>query len=150
MKLSTKGRYAVMAMIDITQNANGSPVALYDISQRQQISLSYLEQLFSKLRKNGLVVSVRGPGGGYKLAANAQDIDISTIISAVDEPITAMGCDKNSDNTEGCCNGNHCVAHSLWSELTSFLHKWLRNISLADVRDGNFPAYDLIAPSKAD
>ena len=100
MKLSTKGRYAVMAMVDLASTSKGQPVALADIAERQEISLSYLEQLFAKLRKGGLVKSVRGPGGGYLLGRGTEDVKISDIILAVDEPIKATLCRPNS--SAGC------------------------------------------------
>jgi len=113
VKLSTKGRYAVMAMVDLACNSNGSPVALADIADRQEISLSYLEQLFGKLRKGGLVKSVRGPGGGYLLARPAPQTRVSDIILAVDEPIQTTRCTPGSP--AGCHNHKgRCLTHDLW------------------------------------
>lgn len=132
MKLSTKGRYAVMAMVDLTRNSSGSPVALADIAERQEISLSYLEQLFAKLRKGGLVRSVRGPGGGYLLAHTADATRISDIILAVDEPIRATRCAPGSPS--GCrSNKSRCLTHDLWEELGNQIHLYLSSVSLADV-----------------
>ena len=122
MKLSTKGRYAVMAMVDLAQNISGKPVNLAEISDRQAISLSYLEQLFSKLRRAGLVKSVRGPGGGYRLAERAENIRISEVILAVDEPIRTTGCMPGT--TAGCIRkSSRCMTHDLWEELgLSLIH----------------------------
>lgn len=132
MKLSTKGRYAVMAMVDLASNSKGSPVALADIAERQEISLSYLEQLFAKLRKGGLVRSVRGPGGGYLLAHRVEDTRISDIILAVDEPIRATRCAPGSP--AGCrSNKSRCLTHDLWEELGNQIHLYLSSVSLADV-----------------
>ncbi|MBI1985107.1 MAG: Rrf2 family transcriptional regulator, partial [Rhodospirillales bacterium] len=116
MKLSTKGRYAVMAMVDIAANSDGRPIALADVAERQEISLSYLEQLFGKLRRGGLVKSVRGPGGGYLLARTAGETRIADIILAVDEPIKAVRCTPGSP--AGCkSNKTRCLTHDLWEEL---------------------------------
>ncbi|MGQ0678011.1 MAG: Rrf2 family transcriptional regulator [Rhodospirillales bacterium] len=132
MKLSTKGRYAVMAMVDLTRNSEGSPVALAAIAERQEISLSYLEQLFAKLRRGGLVRSVRGPGGGYLLAHGADATRISDIILAVDEPIRATRC--HSGSPAGCrTNKSRCLTHDLWEELGNQIHLYLSSVSLADV-----------------
>ena len=132
MKLSTKGRYAVMAMVDLTRNSDGSPVALADIAERQEISLSYLEQLFAKLRRGGLVRSVRGPGGGYLLAHTADATRISDIILAVDEPIRATRCAPGSPS--GCrSNKSRCLTHDLWEELGNQIHLYLSSVTLADV-----------------
>lgn len=132
MKLSTKGRYAVMAMVDLASNSKGQPVALADIAERQEISLSYLEQLFAKLRKGGLVKSVRGPGGGYLLARAAKEMRVADIILAVDEPIKATICKPNSSN--GCrVDHSRCVTHDLWEELGNQIYLFLSTISLEDV-----------------
>ena len=135
MRLSTKGRYAVMAMADLAGNAaEGKPVALADIAQRQDISLSYLEQLFAKLRRGGLVTSVRGPGGGYRLARPSTELRIADIIVAVDEPIAATRCKPGS--AKGCTKtGARCVTHDLWEELGQQIHVFLSSVSLADVVD---------------
>ncbi len=136
MRLSTKGRYAVMAMADLAGNAEAAgqprPVALADIAARQDISLSYLEQLFAKLRRGGLVTSVRGPGGGYRLSRSSGDLRIADIILAVDEPIAATRC--KSGSTKGCTKtGARCVTHDLWEELGQQIHVFLSSVSLADV-----------------
>ena len=132
MKLSTKGRYAVMALVDLASQSDGRPVALADIAERQEISLSYLEQLFAKLRRGGLVRSVRGPGGGYLLARAADDTRISDAILAVDEPIRATRCKNGS--SAGCrANKSRCLTHDLWEELGNQIHVYLSSVSLADV-----------------
>ena len=132
MKLSTKGRYAVMAMVDLAHRSEGRPIALADIAERQDISLSYLEQLFGKLRKNSLVNSVRGPGGGYQLSRRADETRISDIILAVDEPIKATRCKEGSP--EGCAhNKGRCLTHDLWEELTNRIYLFLNSVTLADV-----------------
>ncbi|HIJ38691.1 MAG TPA: Rrf2 family transcriptional regulator [Rhodospirillaceae bacterium] len=132
MKLSTKGRYAVMAMADLASHSNGSPVALADIADRQEISLSYLEQLFGKLRKGGLVKSVRGPGGGYLLARPALQTRVSDIILAVDEPIQTTRCSPGSP--AGCHNHKgRCMTHDLWEELGNQIYLYLSSVSLGDV-----------------
>lgn len=132
MKLSTKGRYAVMAMVDLASHSRGNPVALADIAERQEISLSYLEQLFGKLRKGGLVKSVRGPGGGYLLARIAQQTRVSDIILAVDEPIQTTRC---SPGTPAGCHNNkgRCLTHDLWEELGNQIYLYLSSVSLHDI-----------------
>lgn len=130
MKLSTKGRYAVMAMADLGKSVTGKPVALADVADRQEISLSYLEQLFGKLRRAGLVKSVRGPGGGYLLAREASEIRISDVIQAVDEPISATRCEQ----AEGCHSDKaRCLTHDLWQALTYQIHLYLSSVTLGDV-----------------
>ena len=132
MKLSTKGRYAVMAMVDIACQSKGVPVALVDIGLRQGISISYLEQLFGKLRKGAQVISVRGPRGGYLLARDPEQIKISDIILAVDEPIKTTRCATGSP--KGCTHdGARCLTHDLWSELGNQIFLYLSSISLTDV-----------------
>lgn len=133
MRLSTKGRYAVMAMADLAGNEGGTrPVSLAEIAKRQEISLSYLEQLFAKLRKGGLVRSVRGPGGGYRLSRPAAELRIADIILAVDEPIAATRCKTGSPL--GCTGTTtRCVTHDLWEELGRQIHVFLSSVSLADV-----------------
>ncbi len=134
MRLTTKGRYAVMAMVDLASRSSGKPVALADIAERQEISLSYLEQLFSKLRKGGLVKSVRGPGGGYLLANSPEETAIADIIVAVDEPLHATRCTPGSP--EGCrSNKTRCLTHDLWEELGNQIHLYLSSVTLADVRE---------------
>ncbi len=134
MKLSTKGRYAVMAMVDIAAHSDGKPIALADVAERQEISLSYLEQLFGKLRRGNLVKSVRGPGGGYLLARTAQDTRISDIILAVDEQIKTTRCTQGSP--VGCkSNKSRCLTHDLWEELGNKIYLYLSSVSLADVAE---------------
>lgn len=128
MKLSTKGRYAVTAMFDVAIHHDAGPVSLSDISMRQGISLSYLEQLFSRLRRRGLVASTRGPGGGYQLAHAAEQIAIADIVSAVDETVDATRCGGNAD----CQNHQRCLTHELWEDLSSQIHSFLSDITLAD------------------
>ncbi|MBI1261589.1 MAG: Rrf2 family transcriptional regulator [Rhizobiales bacterium] len=135
MKLTTKGRYAVMAMADLARNSSGKPVALADIATRQEISLSYLEQLFAKLRRGNLVKSVRGPGGGYLLSRGADDIRVSDVILAVDEPLKATRCELGSPR--GClASSGRCITHDLWEELSHQIHNFLNGVSLGDVING--------------
>ncbi|WP_417481446.1 Rrf2 family transcriptional regulator [Maricaulis sp.] len=130
MKLSTKGRYAVMAMADLAAASGGGPVTLAEIASRQSISLSYLEQLFAKLRRADVVTSVRGPGGGYRLSRQADEIRISDIITAVDEPLRATRC----SNAKGClADGRRCVTHDLWDELSRHIFLFLSSVTLEDV-----------------
>ena len=129
MRLTTKGRYAVTAMIDLTLHAKNKPISLAEISGRQSISLSYLEQLFSKLRHSGLVSSVRGPGGGYRLAMPCEDIFVAQIINAVNESIDTTSCRGKGD----CQGGEICLTHSLWQDLSVQIHQFLNGISLADL-----------------
>ena len=134
MKLSTKGRYAVMAMVDLASfsSETGKPIALSDIAARQAISLSYLEQLLAKLRRNGLVKSIRGPGGGYLLSRSSEDIRISDIVKAADEHLSATRCVSGS--AEGCnADKSRCLTHDLWDELTKQIIMYLSSVSLADV-----------------
>jgi len=132
MRLSTKGRYAVMAMVDLAQHGAGESISLAEIAERQEISLSYLEQLFAMLRKGGLVKSVRGPGGGYLLAHDRNETRIADIILAVDEPIRATRCAPGSSTG---CRGNRtrCLTHDLWEELGNQIHLFLSSVSLADI-----------------
>lgn len=129
MRLTTKGRYAVTAMLDLALNAKDRPVPLADISERQGISLSYLEQLFAKLRRGALVNSVRGPGGGYLLAHAPAVIQIVQVIDAVDESVDATRCQGVGD----CQNGDECLTHRLWCDLSDQIHNFLSGISLADL-----------------
>ncbi len=126
MKLSTKGRYAVTAMMDLAIHDREGPVTLADISQTQGISLSYLEQLFAKLRKRGLVEGVRGPGGGYRLARMPHQITVAEIITAVDENVDVMRCHGDGN----CQDGERCLTHELWSELSQRLYDFLDGITL--------------------
>lgn len=129
MRLTTKGRYAVTAMLDLALNQEAGPISLSDISERQGISLSYLEQLFSKLRRQGLVTSVRGPGGGYRLGHGSGDISIADVVDAVSESLDATRC----QGKEGCQQGEVCLTHHLWLDLSSQIHDFLDDISLADL-----------------
>jgi Rrf2 family iron-sulfur cluster assembly transcriptional regulator len=131
MILSTRGRYAVMAMVDLAARQAEKPVALAEISERQEIPLAYLEQIFSKLRKGGLVKSVRGPGGGYQLKLPAEDTFISDIIVAADEPIKMTRC---SNASEGCMSPKtRCLTHDLWEGLGNQIYQYLNSISLEDI-----------------
>lgn len=129
MKLTSKGRYAVTAVLDIALNADGGPVSLADISERQHISLSYLEQLFAKLRKDGLVKSVRGPGGGYQLRLPSEQISVGMIIAAVNENIHVTKC----LGRENCKNGVECLTHELWEDLSLRIESFLNEITLAEL-----------------
>lgn len=131
MKLTTKGRYAVTALLDLALHARKGPVSLADISERQEISISYLEQLFAKLRKNGLVKSVRGPGGGYRLSREADAIFVAEVIDAVDESLDVTRCEGRGD----CQNGQRCLTHDLWMDLSNQIHKFLSGISLQSLVD---------------
>ncbi len=132
MKLSTKGRYAVMAMVDLATNSNGRPISLADIAERQEISLSYLEQLFGKLRRGAVVRSVRGPGGGYLLARPAEEIRVSDVVLAVDEQLVATRCQPGSPL--GCRrNKSRCQTHDLWEELGNQIYMYLSSVSIEDV-----------------
>ena len=128
MRLTTNGRYAVTAVLDLAFHQHSGPVSLADISERQAISLSYLEQLFSKLRKNEIVSSTRGPGGGYKLTNSPEDVSIVNIITAVDESYRANGCKSGE-----YCQSVRCLTHDLWDELSDKIHGFLDGISLADL-----------------
>ncbi|GAB2689541.1 Fe-S cluster assembly transcriptional regulator IscR [Aliiglaciecola sp. 3_MG-2023] len=129
MKLTSKGRYAVTAMLDVALHSRRGPVSLADISERQEISLSYLEQLFSRLRKENLVLSVRGPGGGYKLGRVPEEIAVGEVIRAVDESVDATRCQGNSD----CQGGERCLTHSLWHDLSERISQFLNNITLGEL-----------------
>ena len=129
MRLTTKGRYAVTAMLDLSIHASKGPVNLTEISRRQDISLSYLEQLFAKLRQRQLVSSVRGPGGGYRLARAEKDIHVAEIIDAVNESLDTTRCLGKGD----CQMGETCLTHHLWQDLSEQIHNFLSNISLADL-----------------
>ena len=133
MRLSTKGRYAVMAMADLAKNGADRAVSLAEIATRQEISLSYLEQLFARLRKSGLVKSVRGPGGGYRLAREAHETAVAEIVLAVDEPIRATRC-VGAGSPKGCMiKGERCITHHLWEDLGQEIHRYLASVSLDDV-----------------
>ena len=129
MKLTTKGRYAVTAMLDLALHQDQGPINLSEISSRQGISLSYLEQLFSRLRKQGLVSSSRGPGGGYSLGRRSDDISVSDVIRAVDETVDATRC----HGRKNCQGEDRCLTHDLWEELSQQITGFLSNISLASL-----------------
>jgi Rrf2 family iron-sulfur cluster assembly transcriptional regulator len=129
MKLTSKGRYAVTAMLDVAIHSASGPVSLADISERQSISLSYLEQLFSRLRKHGLVTSVRGPGGGYRLGKHSGSIAVADVIYAVNESINATRCGGKGD----CQAGNECLTHSLWTDLSIRIEEFLQSITLSEL-----------------
>ena len=140
MRLSTKGRYAVMAMADLARRQCDATraVALAEIAGRQQISLSYLEQLFARLRRKGLVMSARGPGGGYRLAKTAETTSIADIVHAVDEPLRATRC---ASEGKGCMlKGERCLTHDLWEDLGDRIEDYLASVSLADVVTGRLGA----------
>jgi Rrf2 family iron-sulfur cluster assembly transcriptional regulator len=129
MKLTSKGRYAVTAMLDVALHSRKSPVSLADISERQEISLSYLEQLFSRLRKEDLVTSVRGPGGGYLLGKEAEEIAIGDVIRAVDESVDATRCQGHAD----CQGGERCLTHTLWQDLSDRISQFLNGITIGEL-----------------
>ncbi|MGQ9658750.1 MAG: Fe-S cluster assembly transcription factor [Thermochromatium sp.] len=131
MRLTTKGRYAVTAMLDLALHQGQGPIALADIAQRQGISLSYLEQLFAKLRKRGLVTSVRGPGGGYHLARPPAAIHIAEVITAVDERVDTTGC----GGAHNCQNNGPCLTHDLWCDLSDRIYEYLSQINLQTLVD---------------
>ena len=150
MRLTTKGRFAVTAMLDLALNEDAKPVTLAGISERQAISLSYLEQLFSRLRKQGLVSSVRGPGGGYRVAKAHHEISISHIISAVDELIDATQCGGKED----CHDTGRCMTHDLWASLNTKILDYLSGVTLADMvenkrqNDAGIPSQIVFSPRK--
>lgn len=129
MRLTTKGRYAVTAMLDLALHSDRGPVSLADISARQGISLSYLEQLFARLRQCNLVQSVRGPGGGYRLLGNTVDISVAQVVDAVSESLDATRCEGKGN----CHDGEVCLTHHLWESLSEQIHQFLSSISLADL-----------------
>lgn len=129
MRLTTKGRYAVTAMLDLALHSTEGPVSLADISRRQEISLSYLEQLFAKLRQNDLVCSVRGPGGGYRLKRPLDQVFVAQIIDAVNESVDATNC----GGAGNCQQGEVCLTHYLWTDLSQQIHQFLSSISLASL-----------------
>lgn len=148
MRLSTRGRYAVMAMVELAARQerapkpapgkNMAPVSLAEIAASQMLSLAYLEQLFGPLRRAGLVASARGPGGGYRLARPAEQISISAIVEAVDEPIRATRCEVGGeDDAPGCIGGRRCITHDLWAELGEQIRLFLDGLTLRDVIQGN-------------
>ncbi len=129
MRLTTKGRYAVTAMLDIALHRNRGPISVMDIAERQGISAAYLEQLLAKLKKGGLLVSVRGPGGGYQLDRALAEITVSSIITAVGDGVDATRCHGTGD----CQDGDRCLTHELWSDLSGEIDGFLSGISLADL-----------------
>jgi Rrf2 family iron-sulfur cluster assembly transcriptional regulator len=136
MRLTTKGRFAVTAMIDVAMHGGDGPVTLAAVSERQRISLSYLEQLFGKLRRCGLVDSVRGPGGGYNLAKSSDQLSVADIIVAVDEPIDATQC----GGRENCHDDRRCMTHDLWASLNEHIFTFLSGVSLAELVRQQQPA----------
>jgi Rrf2 family transcriptional regulator, iron-sulfur cluster assembly transcription factor len=136
MQLSTKGRYAVMAMADLASRESDRATSLAEIAERQQLSLAYLEQLFARLRRRGLVVSARGPGGGYRLAKAACETTIADVVIAVDEPLRATRC-GGDEATVGCLkDGTRCLTHDLWEETGRHIRDYLASVTLADVVSG--------------
>jgi len=134
MQLSTRGRYAVMAMTDLAQRESARAVTVADMAERQQISRPYLEQIFARLRRAGLVRSVRGPGGGYQLTRPAAGVSVADVIAAVDEPLKATRC---GGGQVGCMHGGaRCLTHDLWEETGRAIHDYLASVSLADVLAG--------------
>jgi len=141
MRLSTRGRYAVMAMVELAARENGcdglsppGPVSLGEIAGAQMLSLAYLEQLFGALRRAGMVTSARGPGGGYRLSRPAVEIAVADIVDAVEEPLRATRCETGSP---GCLAGQRCLTHDLWNELGEQIRLFLGHVTLADVVCGN-------------
>ena len=148
MQLSSKGRYAVMAMADLARNSQGLVVPVAAIAERQELSSAYLEQLFSKLRRAGLVDSTRGPGGGYRLASEPHDISISAIMQAVEEPVLMTRC--HVEDAGGCVGDSRCITHDLWRALGNHITDFLGNVSLGDVIDNaNARDFALAATEKA-
>ena len=131
MRLTTKGRYAVTAMLDLAIHFGEGPITLADISHRQGISLSYLEQLFSRLRKKGLVISARGPGGGYKLSRPSNEIAVAEIVTAIDEKVDATRC----GGLANCQDDQTCLTHELWTDLSQRIYEFLSGITLGDLVD---------------
>lgn len=129
MRLTTKGRFAVTAMIDVTIQSGKGPVTLAGVADRQKISLSYLEQLFGKLRRAGLVASVRGPGGGYRLARRAEEVSVADVIVAVDEPLDATQC----GGLGNCRDQSQCMTHDLWANLNTHILAYLKSVTLDDL-----------------
>ncbi|MGC7560290.1 Fe-S cluster assembly transcriptional regulator IscR [Pasteurella sp. PK-2025] len=140
MKLTSKGRYAVTAILDIALHSKRGPVSLSDISDRQHISLSYLEQLFAKLRRYGLVKSVRGPGGGYQLGLPTNEISVGMVINAVNENIDVTRCQGRGD----CQEGAECLTHALWKELSQRIEDFLNGITLSELVDKHYQKFNSI------
>jgi Rrf2 family transcriptional regulator, iron-sulfur cluster assembly transcription factor len=147
MRLTTKGRFAVTAMLDLALNGDEGPVSLAGISERQRISLSYLEQLFGKLRRGSLVESVRGPGGGYNLAREAAAVSVADIVRAVEEPIDSTQC----GGRENCHDNHRCMTHDLWEELNTTVYGFLEGVKLSHLveRQRTKPVSVVRAPGKA-
>src|SRR5476651_1408942 len=141
MRLTTKGRFAVTAMVDLEMSQNKHPVTLAAISQRQKISLSYLEQLFGKLRRRALVDSVRGPGGGYRLAQDMTRISVADIILAVDETLDSTQC----GGRENCRDENKCITHNLWADLNQHIFNYLGAVTLKQLVDDQQPGQSSVA-----
>lgn len=133
MKLTTKSKFAITALVDIALYSANNPITLQLISERQGISLSYLEQLFAKLRKHGMVKSYKGPGGGYILNFKASEISLTDIMKAVNEEMDARTC----KGRENCLNNGKCLTHHLWDDITNHMYKYLSNIKLSDVIENN-------------
>lgn len=131
MRLSTRAQYAVRAMVDLSLNSNGSPVSLREIASREKISLNYLEQLFHRLKKGAVVLSVRGPGGGYMLARDSASIKLGEIVTLVEEPLAPVACME--DGKKGCTRGDICVTHKVWQGLGERIRGFLDSITLADL-----------------
>jgi Rrf2 family iron-sulfur cluster assembly transcriptional regulator len=154
MRLTTKGRYAVTAMLDLALHSQKGPITLADISKRQGISLSYLEQLFSRLRKNGLVESARGPGGGYRLSRAANGIAVGEVIRAVDEAVDATRC----QGKKNCHGSAECLTHELWTDLSGRIQEFLANITLGELverrknhhKESVLTRKDHLCPSRAE
>lgn len=142
MRLTTKGRFAVTAMVDLGMRHGGGPVTLAEISARQKISLSYLEQLFGRLRRHGLVDSVRGPGGGYCIAKDMSAISVASIILAVDEPIDATQC----AGKENCHDDQKCLTHDLWASLNEKIFSYLESVSIRQLVDNQRAKEAGVAP----
>lgn len=154
MMITTKGRYAVMAMVDIAAFGKGKPVTIADVAERQDITVAYLEQIFARLRKGGLVKSVRGPGGGYLLSRPAAEIAVSEIVDAADETMKMTRCEKS---TEGGCLGSkgRCLTHDLWEGLGNHINAYLGTVSLQDICNRDIPVepifegYEQVKEAKA-
>lgn len=142
MRLTTKGRFAVTAMVDLAMRGERGPVTLLGISERQKISLSYLEQLFGKLRRNRIVESVRGPGGGYYLARPSDKITIADIVLAVDEPLDATKCGGKGN----CHDERQCLTHNLWMGLNERIHDYLASVTLQSLVDSQVKSESLVSP----
>lgn len=146
MKLTTKGRYAVTAAVDLAMHATDGPVTLSDIAERQSISLSYLEQLFARLRKGGLVESVRGPGGGYLLGREASAIRVADVIAAVNENTDTTAC----GGAHNCRDNGECLTHELWTDLGNHIYQYLNSVTLSDLVEQNSRRKDQgVVPNEA-